>query len=369
MRRRAVLGVATSALAGLAGCGEVFQRTRGGGPEETTTSRWADQSSVSLPYTGGGTALDVARGIRVTNLGDRNRYVTVSVYHGGTHLFIATRTIPTGRDGRQRYGGLVATQGSYRVVVETRDGRRAVHNWRIVGDLGDLEVLVGEGIRFRQHAWCDPDCPPASEGGTAADLPYYGDGSARQLYYGASLTVENRSSEIRRVGLDIRHEGWSILAYEYAIPPTVRLSLPGVHVPGEYTVAVTTEDGVHSHDWHIGKERWLAVTLRDEGVDIGCGRTTGEFRLENRTAEPQELTVTVLDAGEPLVEREYALVPGESLTDTDVLTGSGQFDLVVETADGRHVDYDWWLCPPRGPTFVTVEANGRLHVMQYVPSG
>jgi hypothetical protein len=381
--RRALLRGAAAAGVGFAGCG--------GRADVATTTRTTAPAAGSA-----GKSLPEARGVRVRNASDSERIVTVAVTRDGETAFGETVRLDAGPEplpptepgsaGWQRaFPRAVARAGTYRVVVETADGERGVHDWRVADALGDLVVTVGDGISasdrgeradgssgersesdgvaFVQEAFCDPDCPPVSAGGIG-DLPYYGGEDAHRHYYGGSVVVENAGGP-RRLGLVVAGDGATVLDYEYDLPAATRLRLPGVHVPGVYRVAATVDGETATHDWHVRAERWLFVRVGDR-VRFDCGETSQDLELENEGEEPRRLTVTATRDGETVLRETYEVAGGERRTEPDVLRGSGRYRLRAETGDGRSASRDWWLCPPRGPTRVTV-GPGTLLVSQYLP--
>ena len=235
--------------------------------------------------------------------------------------------------------------------------------------MGPLVItLTATDVEFSQRAWCTPECHPISKNGTAAEFPYYG-GPTFMSYYGANVVLVNTTDETIEVDLLLRHEGDPILEYRYVVPPGVTIEFPGVHSAGDYTVRVETEFGSLDYEWRPPKERRLELRLTETGVHATCGQTTASLIIANDDDSPHRIEVAAYRPGSDLAVFRFAdvILPGARFRERGVYIGSGQYVLEVATSSGASTTYDWWLCPPRGPTEIVVQSNGQIHVVQYQP--
>lgn len=349
--RRDLLRATPVALGALAGC-EGFR-----GQEATTTVDGSTGTTTTPPPT---------RSLELRNDSERERFVSVVVHEDDEVRSSTTIEVPA---ETARKFSIAADPGILTVELETTDGLTADHPW-VVGDgLSDLLVtLTDSDVAFSQKAWCTPECPPISKGGTADEFPYYG-GTDFMSYYGANVVLVNTTDEIAEVDLDIRHEGDSILDYGYVVPPGMTVEFPGVHSAGEYTVHVATGVGSLDYEWRPPKERRLQFRLTESGVHATCGRVTESLILANNDDTPHRVEVTAYRPDSDLAEFQFSDIvhPGSTYRERGIYTGSGQYELNVETSSGASTTYDWWLCPPRGPTAITIQSNGKIHVVQYQP--
>lgn len=295
LTRRRLLGAATFALAGTAGCegrgGD--GRSDGGrgndggkadgqggvvGGDGSPTARGEPTSTATpaaLPYRAADPAENapVPRGVRLYNRG-RERYVTVVVAAGERTLFVRSRTVPTG--GTVAYPDLVQRAGRYRVIVETSvggaAGSRVSRRWRVAGALGDLVVVLGGpggdggGIRTVQLARCSPACPPLSRGGEAAPLtPRVLDRNGRLR---GPVFVENAGDRPREVTVRIAEGDVELLDYAYRIPGGVRLVVPPRWRADRLLVSVDVGTIDHGIDWSPDPDEGLLVTIDRDAVDF-----------------------------------------------------------------------------------------------------
>lgn len=351
--RREILRGAPAVLGALAGCEGLTGRES----RTTTTTGTATDTTTSAPL----------RRLELRNETGAAQYVSVAVSDGAGVLSSSTVAVP---EGTSRTLSLPTPTGVLSVELETTAGLADTHPW-VVGDAFDelVVTLTSGGFEFAQSAWCDPDCTPVSKGGTAADFPYYGGPVFQTSYYGANVVVENTADRTLATTVRITHDGASILDYRYEVPPGVTLEFPGVHSAGKYTVSVETDAGTTSYEWRPPKERRLQVRLAETGVDVSCGTTSPTFILANNDDVPHRLHVTAARPGSDrlVLDKSFIVQPGARYREQTFFSGSGQYDLQVATAEGERTTYDWWLCPPRGPTEIAVEANGTIHVVQYQP--
>jgi hypothetical protein len=365
--RRAVLRGAPALLGALAGCDAFTERDDA--TPRTSTAPATEPAAES--GTGVGDEAESmaapARTLELRNVDDDTRFVSVAVSDDTGVISSSTVEVP---GGTKRSLSLSAPTGLLRVDLETTTGLTASHQW-VVGDtMGDLVVtLAAEDVHFAQNAWCTPSCDPLSNGGTAAEFPYYGGPFFMTSSYGANVVVENDAPQTLDVTVGITHDGDSILEYAYTVPPDVTLEFPGVHSSGSYTVSVQSDVGDLQYDWRPPKERSLQVTLTGTGVQATCGHTTASLILRNDDATGHRVGVTAFrpDGDRPEFSNSYIVQPGANFRDRGVFTGSGQYELHVRTSEGAVATYDWWLCPPRGPTQITIQPNGKLHVVQFQP--
>lgn len=350
--RRDILRATPVALGALAGC-EAFesdtQERPGDDPETTTTTVDGQEHELEL-----------------RNESDVERFVSVAVLDGEVVRSSSTVELPA---ETKRTLSLRAPDGILTVELETTDGLTATHPWAVGDDMDRLHVtLTASGVSFSQRAWCTPACSPVSLGGTGEEFPYFG-GPPFMAYYSANVVLVNTTTDTVVAHLEIQHDGEQILDYEYRLPPGLTVELPGVHSGGAYTVTVETPMGATSHDWRPPKERRLQMRLTESGVHATCGQSTQSLLLENRANTPHRIEVTAYRPESDLAEfrQVYILPPGSNTRDTAVYTGSGQYVLRVEASTGETTTYDWWLCPPRGPTKITVTREGKLRVLQFQP--
>lgn len=349
--RRDLLRASPVVLGALAGCEGLT------GQERTTTTPERTGTTTTPPPT---------RSLVLKNDTDRTRYVSVVVHEGDAVRSSTTAEVPG--DGSRTFS-LPAEPGTLTVELETTDGLTASHPWVVGDQMSDLVItLTDADAEFSQRAWCTPECSPISKSGTAADFPYYG-GPVFMSYYGANVVLVNTMDATIDVDVDIRHEGDSILDYGYVIPPGLTVEFPGVHSAGSYTVYAETSNGSIEYDWRPPKERRLELKLTESGIDATCGRTTASLIVASDDDTPHQMDVAAYRPGSDLVEFRFSDVvqPGARFRKRGVYTGSGQYELRVELASGASTTYDWWLCPPRGPTEVTIQSDGKIHVVQYQP--
>ncbi|ELK55379.1 hypothetical protein D320_04897 [Haloferax sp. BAB-2207] len=98
---------------------------------------------ADLPYTvPGATDIFAPPGATIRNRSDADARLTVAIDHDGGRVF--ERTFDAATDREVATPPLVASHGTYEVVVETEDGRTATHEWDIPEKWGwpTLAVLV-----------------------------------------------------------------------------------------------------------------------------------------------------------------------------------------------------------------------------------
>lgn len=350
--RRDLLRATPVALGALAGCEGLTGLD--------TTSTTVDGRTVTA------TTPPPTRSLELRNDSEDERYVSLVIHEENEVRSSSTVEVPA---GGSRTFSIPADPGILTVELETTDGLTARHPWVVGSRMGDLVVtLTATDAEFSQKAWCTPKCHPISKDGTAADFPYYG-GPVQMSYYGANIVLVNTTDETIEVDLKLRHQRDIILDYRYVVPPDVTIEFPGVHSAGDYTIHVETEFGSLDYEWRPPKERRLQLRLTETGVHATCGQTTASLILANDDDSPHRIEVAAYRPGSDLAEFKFSEIiqPGDRFRMHGVYTGSGQYELEVETASDASTTYDWWLCPPRGPTEIVVQSNGQLHVVQYQP--
>lgn len=349
--RRELLRATPLAMGALAGCD-------GFTGQEASTS--ADEQTVTT------TTPPPTRSLELRNETESVRYVSLVIHEESEVRSSSTVEVPA---KTARTFSIPAEPGILTVELETTDGLTASHPWVVGNRMGPLVItLTATDVQFSQQAWCTPTCRPISRDGTAADFPYFG-GQTFMSYYGANIVLVNTTDETIEVDLLLHHEGEPILDYRYVVPPDVTIEFPGVHSAGDYTIHVETDFGSLDYKWRPPKERKLQLRLTKTGVHATCGRSTASLILANDSDTPQQIEVAAFRPDSDLAEFRYSdiLAPGARFRERGVYTGSGHYILEVTTSSGASTTYDWWLCPPRGPTEITIQSNGNIHVVQYQP--
>lgn len=352
--RRSLLRGAPALLGAIAGCDALGESD----PTETTTT--IDQNASVQ-------AAAPERRLVLVNDSGEDQFVSVAVRRDGDVISSSTVEVPL---QTRRTFSLPAPASVLDVELETTTGLSDSHPWVVGEHMRDLTItLTSDDITFSQRAWCSPDCVPLSKGGTTVDFPYYGGPADQNSAYGANVVITNTLSRSLTVNLNITHDGDSILDYTYLVPPNVTLEFPGVHSAGDYTVSLQSDVGDLTYDWNPPKERRLEVRLTESGVQVTCGQTSASLLLRNNDTLVHKLDVAAYRPGTdlPSFNEMYIVQPGARYREKAVYTGSGQYELVIKSATGNKTTYDWWLCPPRGPTEITIQQNGKINVVQYQP--
>jgi hypothetical protein len=383
--RLAAAGAAPGLAGGLAGCGALRDVRSavgdgtGGSDGTVATDRPADATgpdpdapatTAELPYDDGPAV--APRGITVRNVAGRAEYVTLAVETGaGEPVFVTSERV----GGRRvvGYDGLVAAEGSYRVVVETAAGGRAETAWRVTDSRGDLGVTVGDGVRIQQTVRCAPDCDVA-RGGTAVGYPA-GDFDPRGRRDDTTLRVVNpangRVTETRiRIGTRDR----PVLDYAYDHAAGVTIELPVPQYAGALPIRITAGDREGRFDWRPQVTPSLRAVL-GESVQFRCGVGNRDLRVVNPDDAPSKATIRVFPAGgeggTPLFARQYTVPASSSVESSEIVASAGRYRVEVsvgedaggETADGSAgggatVEATWETCPPRGSLVVVVSETG-----------
>jgi hypothetical protein len=384
MDRRALLAaLATGATGGLAGCSALrdaasFDATETARPTRTPrptptgpavppqTIEVANDRTASVYLTvvvvaPGGADSDSADGTAAESTATVDPDATAAPDAART-VFVDSATIPAGREAT--FPDVVETGGDYVVVVETADGERATHDWRVTDNFDGLAVGVADGVTFRNAARCGPDCALAVDGETsaAADLPLIGDGSG-QWFTPATLVVTNPTASDREVGLRLSLRGETLLDYRYAVPATSQLTVPVSYRSGAYDLRVAPESGDTVEEvWRVPEMMERHVTLGDS-VALGCGRATAELRFRNGDRDRRAVAVTVRQGGERVYRGTVNLAPDERQTLSPV-SGSGRYEVSLRSDSGSQTTETWWACPPHGPAEVLVDSAGQLFFRQ-----
>jgi hypothetical protein len=392
MDRRALLGaLATGATGGLAGCSALPDVDGLGSLDEDTPER-ATRTPRPTPA---GPAVP-EQTIEVANDRRESIYLTVVVVApGGSSsespstdeereesdsptgavdpdatagpddartVFVDSATIPAGREAT--FPGVLRTAGDYEVVLETADGERVTHDWRVTDTFDGLSVSLGEGVTFRNAVRCGPDCSLSvgGESGDAGDLPLIGDGSGR-WYSPATLIVTNPTATDREVGLRLSLREETLFDYRYVVPATSQLTLPVSYRSGAYDLRISPERaGTIDDVWRVPEVMERHVTL-GESVALGCGRATAELRFRNGDRDRRAIAVTIRQAGERLYRGTVNLEPSERQTLSPV-PGSGRYEVSLRSDSGSQTTETWWACPPHGPAEIRLDSAGQLFFRQ-----
>jgi hypothetical protein len=364
MDRRTLLASLVAGTAALAGCGGRapdldldlgLGRTDGGGAGDVGgtvdgAGTATPTRSVALPYRGGdGDAVAEPHGVVVENDSGRERYVTAVVTTAaGAELLVASRTV--GDEATERFPGLVATAGTYDVVVETADGERVERAWRVDEARGDLRVRLDREPSALTVARCDPECPPLSTGG---DRLTYDAGSARGTFY-----VENRRDATLPVTVELASAYRRVLRYEYDVPPAVRVAVPAVGWgEPEYRATVVADGTTATERWRRADgDRMYAVV--DDGTRFLCDTHVRDLRVTNRTDRRRDLSVTVRGDGEPTFESRFDVPASSRLRRRNVVPPASRYGFALSTADGESRSFQWDICPSRGAIEVVLGDGG-----------
>jgi hypothetical protein len=367
--RLAALGT-TGLSAGLAGCGErAWSPPPGLGREDDRSPTTADATGAAddtpeLPYTGGDEPVDRPRTLRVRNPALRAQFVTVVVEHGDRTVYVDSASVPP--NASVEHGRLLGSTGTYRVVVETADGRRLERDWRIEGVLGGLDCLLSDPVEAVQVARCAPDCPPLSRGGTETGLAF-DDPSGLEPWSGTTLEVTNRTDTSREVSVTVTGRGDRRLAYDYQLPAWTRVFLPLVSGGGEFGVALTSGGETARYDWQARETRALFASLTETGPFVGCTGHRADAVAVNQSDESVTLSVRIARDEERVYDDEFTLAPGETRDLPGVFAGTGPIALDLSTDAGSEAAYRFPICPDTGPVYLVVEPDGTVTASATAP--
>jgi hypothetical protein len=374
---------ATGSSAGLAGCGERAwspppglgreddrSPTAGAGDDaDTDEGATTADDTPELPYTGGDEAVERARTLRVRNPTLTAQFVTVVVEHGDRTVYVDSASVPPNTS--VEHSRLLGSTGTYRVVIETAEGRRLERDWRIEGVLGGLDCLLSDPIEAVQVARCAPDCPPLSRGGTETGLAF-DDPSGLEPWSGTTLELTNRTDTSRDVSLTITGRRDRRLAYDYRLPGWTRVFVPLVSGGGEFAVELTSDGETARYDWSARETRALFTSVTAEGPVIGCTGSRADAVAVNQSGASVRLSVRIARgdtdaAGSVVSDREFVLDAGASRDLPDVFAGTGPFALDLSTDAGSEASYRFPICPDTGPVYLVVEPDGTVTASATAP--
>lgn len=377
MRRRALL-VSLPLLSGCSGLvpetDSEFQTpadpvTTRQSPSPSSTASSPSQANGS-PYTVDGAERVEPQGFYLVNETDQEQYLTVVVEHEDETVLYENLTVP-GRD-QTAFRSVVASLGTYRVVVETADGARLDRPWLVRRGVTQLGVRVTpDELRSWQQVTCDPDCRALDATGDAVDLPVTSGDDNRP----APVLLQNVSDATRRVDLNVGFDGETLLDYSYHLLPGLAAVVPVSTRMGVYDVTVATADSSQRYEWHTPEE-WAAWLTVDETGEFApnCERVhryrDGEdldgVRLDevrNYGDRPRDVTIRVDADGRQVVEQTVTAKPHrETYLDVEV-PASDRVDLVVELDTGARLEGTWDVCPHVGSLSLDVEA-GELRLLR-----
>ncbi|MFB6108507.1 MAG: hypothetical protein ABEJ82_06670 [Haloplanus sp.] len=337
MRRRHLLAALTAGLAGCPGNAE-------GPPTRTATPT---PTTPDLPYraTDPDENVELARGVAVHNRTDESGYVTVVVADGEREVFVGSRSVPAGQT--VHFDGLVTRRGTYRVVVETADGARAVHDWVVTDRWSGRSLSVSltpDGVETSQFAFCTPACPPMESSGTAVSLPQEDPTDPGRETAGAVL-LHSRRDHAAPVRLVVRRDR-TLIDYTYRLPAGVTAIVAVADRPGTYDVRVEGPDGALAVPWHLPEEPALRVATTANGVVRDCETArTRVATVRNRSEVTRRVHLTVAAGGRTRLDRTVRLDPGATLLDPVTAPATPPLRVRASTAD-RTLDATWTVCPP-----------------------
>ncbi|AUV83418.1 hypothetical protein C2R22_18675 [Salinigranum rubrum] len=376
MRRRSALRalLGTVGLGSLSGCNalvgsnattpaEAASSPESGGPRSSPSSVATSASTTAEPYhTADAPLLDRPRGVHVRNLGSTERFLTAVVSDDEREVFADSAPVPAGETAS--FPDLLATAGTYDVLVETADGDRGRYEWDVSEELDDLWVDLTPGLSFRRPVLCLTDCAFAVTDGdddgdgdqvVAYDVPADLDVAAA-LGRVPALALDNDATESRRVRLHVWQAGTLHFASTFVLPADVRLLVPVSPANRRYDVVVRTPDGEAIYDWQPSVRTTLYASVA-ETPTFRCGYADHDVQVRNETDRARRVVVRVLTGDETLFERVFELDPREVETVPSAVDPAGPFRFEVEI--GSETDrYNWVRCAPNGPIVVAVSDDG-----------
>jgi hypothetical protein len=381
MRRRSALRalLGTVGLGSVSGCNALVDSNATTTPAEAAASPASGDSRPSSPadatrastataepyHTAGAPLLDRPRGVHVRNLGSTERFLTAIVSDDEREVFADSAPIPAGETAS--FPGLLATAGTYDVLVETADGDRGRYEWEVDEALDDLWVDLTPGLSFRRPVLCLTDCAFAVVGeGDDSD----GDGDDQVVAYDVpadldvaaalgrapALALDNDAPESRRVRLHVWQAGTLHFASTFVLPADVRLLVPVSPANRRYDVVVRTADGEAIYDWQPTVRTTLYASVA-ETPTFRCGYADHDVQVRNETDRARRVVVRVLTGDETLFERAFELDPREAETVPSAVDPAGPFRFEVEVGSETE-RYNWVRCAPNGPIVVAVRDDG-----------
>jgi hypothetical protein len=363
VHRRSLLrtSLATAGLVLAAGCNGLFDGQDGTTPpSRTETPSTRDDTTPTRPYRApGAPTLDRPRGIRLQNTSPTERFVTLVVRDDETDVFVDSWTVGAGQS--VTVPDVVATAGTFQVVVETADGSRGGTSWAVEEGFAGLWVGVGTEPDFRRLTLCTPACPGVSATGTVRPaLAVRTDvGVAAALDRVAAVVLDNDTDTTRTARLELLDGPELLFEYEYRLPSRVRAFVPLQPSRPQYRVQVRTVDGESHHDWFPGVRERLYATL-DGAPNFRCGLVAHALTVGNETDATRQVTVRVSTGEKTLFERGFDLDAGTSTSVPAAVDAAGVFEFAVETDDGRSKTVAWNHCAPNGRLVVSVRDQGIL---------
>jgi transcriptional antiterminator Rof (Rho-off) len=380
MRRRALLAALTavSGCSGLTGVDETQTPESDATPASTATSS-------DLPYRGDGSAREIEpRGFHVRNRTDRERYVTVVVEHDGETLFVESDEIPADSDtGAKPYENLVAAAGIYRVIVETGDGGRAVHDWVVTPESRNLTVVLDDGFVWTsQRLVCDPLCGPVSLRGEAiGSLPQQvsetdADGRRQFRQVVSNVILTNSGTEARVVRVAAEVDGETLVDYRYDVRPGLDVIVPIMNATGVVDLTLEAHGTAAQYEWHVPDERFVFSDVAD-GPGANC-RLPPQYRDEtdqegvvldrvfNLADEPHTVSVSARTEAEHREDAQYDLEAESDRTVGDQWRVTEPLTLELELETGERLSATWNVCPSRSRTYsVGVDPDGTLALLRW----
>jgi hypothetical protein len=361
LNRRALL--VTLGSVGLAGCsGSLF----GDGERTATPTATPTRTPIPLPYRADDPDENLSRphDLVVRNRTSARRYVTVAVSDGDRTIFVASDPVPPGET--RTYEGIVARRGTYRVVAETADGHRVVHDWVVTDRWHQrrLPVVVTEsGVETRQYAFCTPECDPIRASGQAASLPVEDITDPGQEVHGV-LVLQNRTPAETETRVVVEDADRRLIDYTYHFPAGITALVPVAARAGTYFVRVETRAGSFTSTWHLPEEPSPRVDVRPDGVAPGCSADPSRCRLtgvKNATRRERRIHVAVELAGATQYDDEFRLTPEERVADLGSVPRDRPFSVRVSVDGETATHATWTFCPPTDVAVLIAGRTAYLH--------
>ncbi|WP_152039767.1 hypothetical protein [Salinigranum salinum] len=349
--RRGLLALVAT---GLAGCGGFAGGGGGEGEPDGDGNQVARRTTTrrtNAPATPTGPPVS-PQSISIGNTHATTEFVTVAVEFAGETVFVESRELVSGE--RHTLEDVLATGGTYDVVVETADGDRTTYRWDVIAELDGLAVTLADGIDVVRTVRCEPGVDCAVEaGGDRLDAPLVGDGTGR--WYAPAQVVLTNPGPPTEATLAVSLFGRTLLDVRYRIERETQIVVPLTYRSGTYRVVVETPDGRVDDDWHVPEEPSQVVDVST--LDVGCGPANTAMRVENRDDATHVVDVGVERNGVERFAGRYALDPGERREVVPV-SDSGRYVVRLRVDGGAEETRTWWSCPPQGPVTVTVDGTG-----------
>ncbi|RYJ14108.1 hypothetical protein ELS19_09125 [Halogeometricum borinquense] len=163
---------------------------------------------------------------------------------------------------------------------------------------------------------------------------------ADRILGSAQAKLRNDSGEATTLTLAVEYEGDRFFEESFDLKAGDEVSTDSlVASHATYDVVVETSDGGRATDeWSI-PERWhwpqLAILVADDGsLQIGCGLPRSrEIPVENTDETPRDVTLTLSDGNETVVETTQTIQPGNGHLSFDGPIG-GEYEMQIETDEG-----------------------------------